>query len=167
VICAAPYAIPGIVLALAMIMAWLQPIPLLGWTLYGTLWIVFLAYVARFLTFGYRLTLVAVQQLDPSLAEAARASGAAPAHVLRRITLPLIRAPLLTAWLLVFAPALTELTVSILLWSAGRETLGVVVYNLQDSGSIAGAAALAVLVLLVLAPVQFAGQRLARGGAGL
>ena len=71
-----PYALPGVVLAIAMILCLLRPLPLLGFSLYSTIWIILVAYLSRFLLLALRPVANALQQLDPSLDEAARMSGA-------------------------------------------------------------------------------------------
>ncbi len=145
-----PYAVPGTVLALAMILAWLRPVPVLGLRLYDTLWIILLAYVARFLVFGVRTVLAGLTQVQPSLEEAARVSGAGPAAAFWEIIVPIIRPSLAAGWVLAFVPAVGELTLSILLYSVGHETLGVVIFGLNDEGKIALTAALAALVTALL-----------------
>jgi iron(III) transport system permease protein len=149
-----PYAVPGTVVALAMILAWLRPIPLIGLRLYDTLGIILLAYVARFLVFGVRTALAGLAQLHESLEEAARISGAGPIEAFQDIVLPLIRPSLVSGWLLAFIPAVAELTLSILLFSVGHETIGVVIFGLHDEGKIALSAALAFLVTVLLVGIN-------------
>lgn len=145
-----PYAVPGTVVALAMILAWLQPVPVLGLHLYNTIWILFLAYVTRFLVFGVRTVMAGIAQVHESLEEAARISGATGPRAFRDILLPIIRPSILAGWFLVFIPAVAELTLSILLYSAGNETLGVVVFGLHEEGKIALSAAAAFVITSVL-----------------
>jgi iron(III) transport system permease protein len=157
-----PYAVPHTVIAIAMILAWAKP-PL---SLYGTLWIIMVAYLAVYLPFAVRTTNSTLQQVHESLEEAAKASGAKLLPRLRDIILPLARPGMIAGWILVFMPALRELTVSILLYAYHTETIGVVVYNLQDAGYREIAAALASLVmgLLILGNVIL--RRLTGGIAG-
>ncbi len=158
-----PYAVPGTVVALAMILAWLRPIPMIGLRLYDTLGIIFIAYIARFLVFGVRTTLAGLTQLHGSLEEAARISGASRGEAFADVVLPLIRPSLISGWLLAFIPAVTELTVSILLFSVGHETIGVVIFGLHEEGKIALSAALAFLVTVLLIGVNLAGRGSFRG----
>jgi iron(III) transport system permease protein len=158
---AVPYAVPGIVVALAMILAWLRPIPLTGFSLYNTVWIILVAYLARFLIFGVRTASAAMAQVHEGLLEAAQMSGASWARAQLRVALPLVRKSLLAGWLLIFVPALTELTVSVLLWSAGNETVGVAVYNLQDHGNLVQSASLALVVMVLVLLGNWLAQRLA------
>jgi iron(III) transport system permease protein len=142
-----PYSIPGTVVAIAMILAWLQPIPLLGLSIYNTIWILLVAYIARYLAFGLRGSVAALQQIGETLEEAARISGATRWQAIRDVLLPLLRPAMRSAWILVFIPALQELTLSALLVGPRSQTLGYAVFNLQDGGLVNLAAALSVVML--------------------
>ena len=151
-----PYALPGVVLAVAAILIFIQPLPLTGGTIYNTVWIILFAYIARFLTLELRPIIAGYHQLDPALEEAARMCGASILRRLWSVVLPLV-APAATAGaLLVFMQALNELTVSALLWSSGAETLGVVVYNLESGGFTTKATAVAVLAVTATVAVMLA-----------
>ena len=144
-----PYALPGVVLAIAAILVFLKPLPLLGISLYNTIWIILFCYLARFLVLGLRPVISGYYQLDRTLEEAAQITGARLLRRLRTIILPLV-APVATAGaLLIFLTAFNELTVSALLWSSGAETLGVVVFSFQQGGDSTYAAALAMLTVAV------------------
>ncbi len=145
-----PYALPGIVIAVAFILIFAAPIPLVGVSLYGTLWIILLAYLSSFFAVGLKPIISAFRQLDPALEEAARLSGAGFWRRLAEILVPLIAPAAGASVILVFLIACNELTVSALLWSAGTQTLGVAIYNLDDSGSFDLAAALSVLVVVMI-----------------
>ena len=157
-----PYAVPHTVIAIAMILAWAKP-PL---SLYGTLWIILAAYFAVYLPFAVRTTHSTLQQVHDSLEEAARASGARILPRLRDIILPLARPGMIAGWILVFMPALRELTVSILLYTHRTETIGVVVYNMQDAGYREIAAALASIVMALLIVGNAVIRKLTGGVAG-
>ena len=161
-----PYALPGTVVGVAMILAWLKPLPLIGVSIYNTLWILLVAYIARYLAFGVRNTSASLQQIPESMEEAARISGATWFQTFRDIVLPLIAPGLFASWFLVFMPTLRELTISILLWSTKRETIGVMVFNLQESGNTVASAALAVIMMLVLLIANIATRKLTRGRVG-
>lgn len=154
-----PYAVPHTVIAIAMILAWAKP-PL---SLYGTLWIILVAYLAGYLPFSIRTTSATLHQIHDSLEEAARVSGAKPLITFKDIVLPLVKPGMVAGWILVFMPAFRELTMSILLYSHGTETIGVVVYNMQDAGYTQIAAALACVVLVVIVLGNAVMRRLARG----
>jgi iron(III) transport system permease protein len=157
-----PYAVPHTVIAIAMILAWAKP-PI---SLYGTLWIILVAYFAVYLPFAVRTTNSTLQQVHDSLEEAARTSGAKIFPRLRDIILPIARPGMIAGWILVFMPALRELTVSILLYTYRTETIGVVVYNMQDAGYREIAAALASIVMALLLVGNAVIRRLTGGVAG-
>lgn len=160
-----PYAIPGTVVALAMILAFLQPLPVLNISLYNTIWILLVAYIARFLTFGVQAVSAGFEQVHPSLEEAARISGASLPRALWDIALPLIRSNVLAGWFLAFMPALTELTMSVLLVSVSNETVGQVVFGLHQEGKQNLTAALAFLVTTGVLLLNIAITQITRGGA--
>lgn len=151
----APYALPGTVLAIAVILVYLRPLPVTGIALYGTLWIILLAYLARFLALALRPTVTAMAGIEAALEEAAQIAGARPMRRLWAVLLPTVAPAAMAGGLLVFMGAFNELTVSILLWSTGNETLGVLVFNLYDQGASTRAAS--VSVLTVLATLGIAG----------
>lgn len=144
-----PYALPGIVLAIACILLFLRPLPLIG-SLYATAWIILVAYLMRFLTLAMKPVATAVRQIPRDLDEAAAVSGAGPAMRMATITAPLAAPAALAGGLLVFMSAFNELTVSALLWSSGNETLGVVLFSLEEAGLGTHAAAIAVATIAVV-----------------
>ena len=145
-----PYSLPGIVIAVSFILVFAAPIPVFHVTLYGTIWIILLAYLSSFFAVSLKPVVSAFHQLDPALEEAARLSGAGFFRRLKDIIVPLIAPAAGASVILVFLIACNELTISALLWSAGTQTLGVAIYNLDDSGSSDLASALSVLVVLMV-----------------
>lgn len=142
-----PLGLPGIVMAVAMLQFWLRmPVPL-----YGTLTILLLAYCARYLPLGVRAANTALRQIDPSLEESARILGASWGTTIREITLPLMRTGLFAGWILIFVPAIQELSASILLFSSNSITLAVAVYNLYENGYTEPVAALALINVVIIA----------------
>ena len=162
-----PYAMPGIVLAIAAILVFLKPIPVIESSLYGTLWIILVAYLGRFATLAIRPAIAGLTQMDRGLDEAARMTGAGFGFRLRTVIGPLTLPLTAAGGILVFLTAFNELTVSALLWSSGSETLGVVLYNLDESGNHIQAAAIAVAAIVVIIALMFAahlaGRRLPSG----
>ena len=163
----APYAVPGTVLAIAIILVFLPPLPLLQISLYSTIGIILVAYLARFLALVLRPTMAAMSLINKNLDEAAQIAGASIWMRLREVVLPAVAPSVVAGALLIFMTALNELTVSALLWSTGSETLGVVVFALQYEGNSPAAAAVAaisVAVILALAALVTAlGRRLPEG----
>ncbi len=161
-----PYAVPGIVVALAMILAFVKPLPLVNVSIYNTIWIIAIAYIARFLTFGVRSISAAFEQVHESLEDAARISGAGFVESFRDIVIPLIRSNIFAGWFLSFSPALTELTLSMLLFSVGNETLGTVVYGLHQEGKVGMTAALAFIILIFVVLLNRITIRITQGKMG-
>jgi iron(III) transport system permease protein len=122
-----------------------MPLPL-----FGTLAILLLAYVGRYIPLGVRAANSALRQIDPSLEESAQILGASWLATLREVTLPLIRGGLFAGWLIVFVPVIQELSASILLFSSSSITLAVAIYNLYETGSIEPVAALAMLNMAIV-----------------
>ncbi len=145
---AIPYAVPGTVLSLALILttlSWKLP-------LYNTLGIILLAYFAKFLNFSYRIVNDGISQVDQSLIDAARVAGAGSFQIFRRIWIPILRPFLMASFFLVFMPAFSELTMTVLLTGPGNETIGTLIFQMQEYGDASGggAAVLAFFVLLVI-----------------
>jgi iron(III) transport system permease protein len=161
-----PYALPGVALAIATILIFLRPLPLVG-SLYATVWIILLAYLMRFLSLALKPVGAAIGQLPSELIEAAASAGAGPARRLFTIIVPLTLPAAMAGALLIFMIAFGELTVSSLLWSGGHETVGVILFSLEGAGLATQAAAIGVttvaVVLLVLAAVDRLGRRLPAG----
>lgn len=157
-----PYALPGIVLAVAFILLFAAPLPLVNVSIYGTIWIILIAYFSSFFAVSLKPVASAFLQLDPSLEEAARLSGAGFGRRMRDILVPLIAPAAGASVILVFLIACSELTVSALLWSAGTQTLGVAIFNLDDSGSSDLASALSVLVVIMVVILMLVLELLAK-----
>ena len=158
-----PYAVPGVVLAIAAILLFLKPLPLFGVTLYNTVWIILFCYLARFLVLGLRPVVSGYHQLDRTLEEASQITGARLPRRLRTIIVPLVAPTAAAGAALIFLTAFNELTLSALLWSSGSETLGVVFFSFQQGGDSTYAAALGMLTVLVsvalmLSTLLFAGR---------
>lgn len=162
-----PYALPGVVLAIACILMFLKPLPVLDVSLYGTIWIIFVAYLARFLTLALRPVIAGFAQVDRALEQAAQTCGARFLFRLRTVVVPAVLPMAATGAILVFMTAFNELTVSALLWSSGTETLGVLVFNLDDGGYTVLAAAVAVLAVIailgLMGTVEALAHRLPKG----
>jgi len=144
-----PYAVPGVVLAIAAILLFLKPLPVVGVSLYNTIWIILFCYLARFLVLGLRPVMSGYHQLDRTLEEAAQIVGARLIRRLVTVILPLVAPAAAAGALLIFLTAFNELTVSALLWSTGSETLGVVFFSFQQGGDSNYAAALGMLTVVV------------------
>jgi iron(III) transport system permease protein len=133
--------------------------------LYGTLTILLLAYVGRYIPLGVRAANASLRQIDPSLEESAQILGASWTTIMREVTLPLIRPGLFAGWLLVFVPVIQELSASILLFSSKSVTLAVALYNLYETGYIEPVAALAIINMLIISTAIFLAYRIGGGSA--
>lgn len=142
-----PFSVPGSVIALGVILAWSGKF---GINLYNTVWIILLAYIARYMAFSLKANSAALEQVHDSLVEAARASGATMAQALRDIVIPLVRPGMVAAFFLIFLPALRELTVSVLLYGPTTRTIGVAIYTLNEDGETVYSAALAAIALIII-----------------
>lgn len=149
-----PIAVPGVVLGAALLVVYLRvPAPI-----YGTLWILLIAYVTRYLPYGMRYLSVSMTQISRELEEAAQASGASWWQSFRRVVLPLVAPGLLAAWLLIVTVSLRELSSSLLLYSPGNEVLSVRIWLLYQGGQLPELAALGVMLvatLTVLSAIAF------------
>lgn len=142
-----PYALPGVVLAIASLLLFLKPLPIVGLQLYNTIWIIVYAYLARFLVLAVRPTISGLHQIDRSLEEAAQVAGAKLLYRMRSIIFPLVAPATLAGGILIFMTAFSELTVSALLWASGSETIGVVIFSFEQGGNSNYAAAISVLTV--------------------
>ncbi len=143
-----PYSLPGTVMSIGCILAWSGAF--FGISLYNTIWIILVAYIARYLSYVLKSSSAALQQVHPSLEEAARSCGASHYEALKDVTLPLIKPAMLSGFFLVFLPCMRELTTSILLYGPKSRTLGVAIYQLRINGQINQAAALSVITILLI-----------------
>ncbi|MGH3441378.1 MAG: ABC transporter permease [Nitriliruptorales bacterium] len=159
-----PYALPGTVVAAAVLLGFIRP--LAGVALFNTLWIILVAYLAHYLAYGVRTTSGALALMDTSLEEASRACGASRVTTFWRIVVPMLRPALFGGFFLVFIPTMRELTISVLLWSPGNETLGVVVFSLQEAGETQAAAAVAMLMIATVGLMNVITRRLSGGRLG-
>lgn len=157
-----PLGLPGIVMAVALIQFWLA----MPFNLYGTLTILLLAYVGRYIPLAVRSANSSIRQVDGSLEESARILGASWTKVMKEITLPLIRPGLFAGWLLVFVPVIQELSASILLFSSSSMTLAVAVYNLYETGQTENVAALAMVNMVIITIAMLIANWLSRSAAG-
>lgn len=161
------YAIPGLVISIAFILAFIRPLPLVGVSLYNTLGIIFLAYLTAFFAIALKPVTAAYAQLDPALDDAARVAGAGFGRRLWRVFTPMVAPAAASGAILVFLTAYNEVTVSALLWSTGNETIGTQIFNYEDGGYTTLAAALSSVTVLatvvLMAVLDRVGRRLPPG----
>jgi iron(III) transport system permease protein len=152
----APIAIPGLVVGLSLMWLYLTlPLPV-----YGTLWILGIAFVTRFMPYGVRLAYAGFSQIHAELEEAAAVSGSGWGKTLRTISLPLL-APTLTAGAIyTILRAFRELSASLLLASFGNEPYSVVAYHMWEGGETSKTAAYGMVAIVVMTAAVVATQRL-------
>ncbi len=154
-----PYAVPGTVVAMALLVAFSRDVRFIFadqvtfvLALAHTGWLLLIAYASKYLALGAQNSSEALAQVDPSLAEAARVSGAGPVRAFRDAVFPVLKPALGAAFLLAFLVSATEITMSVLLVPAGQDVLGTLLFELQSYADPSAAAVLAcAFVLLVLA----------------
>ena len=141
----APVAIPGIVLAVGLFLSYTRP-PLV---LYGTLWIIFLAYVTKELPVGYQQVAASLKSVHPELEDASRIFGATRLRALADITAPLIRNGVIATWIFIFIGSIRELSATILLFTARTKTISVTMFDLRESNDWGPIAVLSLTMLAI------------------
>ncbi len=141
-----PLAMPSMVLALGLLWVYVRA-PVLP--IYGTIWILLIAYVTHYLPFGVRAASGALRQLHRELEDAARMTGASWSKTIRWITFPLARPTLVAAWTLLFILSMQEISSSILLYTSRTTVLSVAVFDLWEAGNVSALAALSVIQLAI------------------
>ncbi|HEY0889099.1 MAG TPA: iron ABC transporter permease [Nocardioides sp.] len=142
----APLVIPGLVLGLALQFVYLRhPI-----AIYGTIWILLVAYCTRYMPYGMRYAVTSMQQISSELEESASVSGATWWQVFRRVLLPLLMPGLLAGWIYIFVVSFRELSSSILLYSSGNEILSILIWEQFENGKFTTLAALGVVMVAIL-----------------
>ena len=141
----APVAIPGVVLAVALFVTYTRP-PLL---LYGSLTILFVAYLTKELPVGYAQSDATFKGVHPELEEAGRILGAGRLRVLGEITAPLARSGIIATWCFVFIGVIRELSASIILFTPNTKVISVVIFDLKEEGEFGAIAVLGLFMLLM------------------
>jgi iron(III) transport system permease protein len=141
-----PIAIPGIVLGISLMYVYLSvPIPI-----YGTIWILLVAYTTKYLPYGIRTTTATMIQIHTELEEAAALSGASWAQTFGKIILPMLMPGFMAGWLYIAMIALRELSTSILLYGHGSEVLSIVIFQLWNDGEYPTVCALGIVMVMLL-----------------
>jgi iron(III) transport system permease protein len=140
----APVVIPGVVLAVGLFVAYTRP-PVI---LYGTLWILFVAYLTKEMPVGYAQSEATFRGIPADLEDAGRILGAGRLRVLLDVTAPLAKSGVIAAWCFIFIGVIRELSASILLFTPDTKVMSVVMFDLKEEGQFG---AIAVLGLAMLA----------------
>jgi iron(III) transport system permease protein len=142
-----PQAVPRLVFAFGMLWAWLS----FPFSIYGTLWLLLIAYLTVFLPLGIRTISSVLLQIDKSLEESAQMCGASWGYRLRTVTLPLLRPGVIAAWLLLFVASVRELGASILLTGPNAKAITPAIVEAWFSISTELTAAMALIQTLAVA----------------
>ena len=150
-----PIAFPGIVLGVSLLYVYLAlPIPI-----YGTIWILLVAYMTKYLPYGIRTTTASIIQVHKELEEASALSGATWGTTFLKITLPLLIPGFMAGWLYIAMVSLRELSTSILLYSSGSEVLSIVVFDLWEGGQYPTLCALGIMMIGILILLAFVANK--------
>jgi iron(III) transport system permease protein len=141
-----PMVFPGIVLGLSIMIFYLN----FDIGIYGTIWIMFIAYITRFLPYGLRYNTITMLQIHKELEESAAMSGASWTTTFWRIILPLLKPGLVAGWIYITIVSIRELSSSILLYSPGTEVISIVIWELWENGQYVELSALGVLFIVAL-----------------
>jgi iron(III) transport system permease protein len=154
-----PLVIPGLVLGVALLFVYLR-VANWGIPIYGTLWILFIAYFTRYMPYGMRYASTSMYQIGKELEESAQMSGASWFQTFRRILLPLLVPGLVAGWVYIVIVSVRELSSSILLYSPGKEVLSIVIWEQYQNGQFTQLAALGMMMVGALVVLVTAAYKL-------
>jgi iron(III) transport system permease protein len=141
----APIAIPGIVLGVGLFFSYTRP----PFVLYGTLWILLIAFVTLAMPAAYQQLQSAFRAVHPELEDAGRILGATRLRVLWQITAPLLRTSVIATWCFIFVGVIRELSAAIMLFTSKTKVMSVLIYDLNESGDLAAIAVLGLTMLVI------------------
>ena len=157
----APIAIPGIVLGVGLFLAYTQP----PFVLYGTLWILLLAYLTIELPAAFQQLSSAYKAVGNDLEDASRILGATRLQALRHITAPLLRTSVLATWCFIFVATIRELSAAIILFTSDTKVVSVLIFDLKESGDLGAIAVLGIMMLVLTFAVVIVINRIPGFGA--
>ena len=151
----APLATPSIVLGMALVFLYLSlPVPI-----YGTLWILLIAFVTKYMPWATRNTNAALLQIHRELEEASEVSGASWLQTFRRVLAPLLVPAFISGFLYIFSHIIRDISLAILLYSPKSNLFAIVIWELWQAGTIAQVGAISVILVVLLGIVSFAGRK--------
>jgi iron(III) transport system permease protein len=156
-----PIAMPGIVLGVSLIWVYLtipKFIPFLN--IYGTMWVLLLAYITKFMPYGIRAASASMIQINKELEEASFTSGGTWFQTFRKVILPLLMPGFTAGWIYISIIALRELSTSILLYSYDSTVLSIMAFDLWEGGQYTYVCALGVLMVLLLIAMAYVARKL-------
>jgi iron(III) transport system permease protein len=140
----APVAVPGIVLGVALFLTYTRP----PFVLYGTLWILLIAFITIALPAAYQQLQSAFRVINPDLEEASRILGATRLGTLGRITAPLLRTNVIATWCFIFIGVIRELSAAVMLFTSDTKVISVLIFDLNESGDLGAIAVLGIIMLV-------------------
>jgi iron(III) transport system permease protein len=152
----APIAIPGIVLGVGLFLSYTRP----PFVLYGTLWILLIAFVTIALPSAYQQLQAAFRTIHPELEDASRILGATRLQALWQITAPLLRTGVIATWCFIFVGVMRELSAAIILFTSQTKVISVLIYDLNESGDLGAIAVIGIGMLLITFAVVTAVNRI-------
>jgi iron(III) transport system permease protein len=158
-----PWAFPGTALAIGLLWTYVyMPLPI-----YGTLWILLIAYITRFLPYGLRTMTSTIVQLHDDLPQASMACGAGFFTTFRRILLPLLRPGFIAGWIILATIFLREFSTSVFLYSPGAEPLGPLLYHFYIDGNLGPMCSLALIVSVICIGLILIARRIGKVGGAI
>src|SRR4051794_2201248 len=152
----APVAIPGIVLGVALFLTYTRR----PFVLYGTLWILLIAFVTIALPAAYQQMQSAFRSVHTDLEDASRILGATRLRVLRDITAPLLRTSVIATWCFIFVGVMRELSAAIMLFTSETKVISVLIFDLNESGDLGAISVLGLAMLIITFAVVIAVNRI-------
>src|SRR5580700_4341983 len=141
----APVAIPGIVLGVGLFLSYTRP----PFVLYGTLWILLIAFVTIALPAAYQQLQSAFRSVHADLEDAGRILGATRLRTLWDITAPLLRTSVIATWCFIFVGVIRELSAAIILFTSETKVISVLIFDLNESGDLGAIAVLGLIMLVI------------------
>src|SRR3954467_3275207 len=159
----APAAIPGIVLGGGLFLSYTRP----PFVLYGTLWILLLAFLTLSMPAAYQQMQSAFKAIHPELEDASRILGATRLRALAEITAPLLRTSVIATWCFVFVGTIRELSAAVMLFTSETKVISVLIFDLNESGDLAAISVLGLIMLVVTSAIVALANRLRLGGGSV
>jgi len=159
----APVAIPGIVLGVGLFLSYTRP----PFVLYGTLWILLLAFLTLAMPAAYQQMQSAFKAIHPELEDASRILGATRLRALWQITAPLLRTSVIATWCFVFVGTIRELSAAVMLFTSETKVISVLIFDLNESGDLAAISVLGLIMLVVTSAIVALANRLRLGGGNV
>jgi iron(III) transport system permease protein len=159
----APVAIPGIVLGVGLFLAYTRP----PFVLYGTLWILLIAFITISLPAAYQQLQAAIRTVHPELEDAGRILGATRLQALRHVTAPLLRSGVIATWCFIFVGVIRELSAAIMLFTSQTKVISVLIFDLNESGDLGAIAVLGLMMLAITYAIVVLVNRIPGFGFGV